>query len=37
VFGQVLSEIVFRGEFFDKARIGIARTSAQLVIQMADD
>ena len=30
-------DIVFRREFFDKARVGIARASAQLVIQMADD
>ncbi len=30
-------DIVFRREFFDKARVGIARASAQLVIQVADD
>src|SRR5204863_4716691 len=30
-------DIVFAREFFDKARVGIARASAQLVIQVTDD
>src|SRR5205823_8039183 len=30
-------DIVFRGEFFDKARIGPGRPAAQLMVEMADD
>src|SRR5207247_7143541 len=30
-------DIVFRGEFFDKARIGPGRSPAQLMVEMADD
>src|SRR5437899_3143066 len=30
-------DFVFRGEFFDKARIGPGRPAAQLMVEMADD